>query len=212
VLLHEFRAVDDDPTNTALIKQMVDRNSTAELAALRNAAELGEQITTLVHSFADSVVIEAPLRDVYRFLSRAQDWDQMAHISRVVLDEAVPNVQTLELDSPGIDGTHQTTRMIRVCFPYHSIFYKQTQPPDAMLAHVGRWQLFPTADGVRVTAHNTIMIRPGQAADGLQPARAELTADAVRHLLRENCMAILLHGKDSASSWIQLPRQAQRPG
>jgi ribosome-associated toxin RatA of RatAB toxin-antitoxin module len=205
VLLHEFRAIDDDPNNTALIKQAVDRNSTAELAALRSVAELGDRLAALVHSFADSVVIEAPLQPVYEFLSRAQDWPgQLPHVSRVVLDEAVPNVQTLELDSPGLDGAHVTTRMVRVCFPYHGIVYKQTDPPETMSAHVGRWQLFPTADGVRVTAYNTVLIRPGRATDGLgQPSSAELTGDLVRQLLRKNCLAILLHARNAAGGWAQ---------
>src|SRR5215217_8481965 len=49
VLLHEFRAIDDDPVNTALIKQAVDRNSTAELAALRGVAEFGDRLSMLMY-------------------------------------------------------------------------------------------------------------------------------------------------------------------
>jgi aromatase len=100
-----------------------------------------------------------------------------------------------------VDGAHVTTRMVRVCFPYAGIVYKQTEPPAALSAHVGRWQLHPTAEGVRVTAHNTVLIRPGHAAGSGRAGPVELTADVVRELLRKNCMAILLHAKNAASTW-----------
>jgi len=205
VLLHEFRAVGDDPRNTALIKQAVDRNSTAELAALKNAAELGDGLSMTVHSFADSVVIEAPLAPVYEFLYRAQDWpERLPHISRVIVDEAVPDVQTVEMEAGGADGSVLTTRMVRVCFPYHSIVYKQTQPPDGMSAHVGEWHLYPTAAGVRVTSHNTVMTRPDNAGDVRdQRVSVERTGDMIRQASRENCLAVLLHAKHAAESRIE---------
>src|SRR5882757_5248281 len=39
-LLHDYRAVDDDPEGLAWIDQAVDRNSTSELAALKANVEL----------------------------------------------------------------------------------------------------------------------------------------------------------------------------
>jgi aromatase len=167
VLLHEFRAIGDDPANTARIKQAVDRNSTAELAELKAAAELGEQLPHLVRSFADSVLVDAGIGEVYDFLYRVDDWPgRLPHVSRVILDEAVPNVQTVEMQTRVGDGAPTTARMVRVCSPHHSIVYKQLEPPDILSAHLGGWYLHPTADGVRVTAHNTVMIRPMEAFGG----------------------------------------------
>jgi len=193
VLLHEFRALGDDPANTALIKQAVDRNSTAELAELKTTAELGDQLPYLVHSFADSVIVKAGLGPTYDFLYRVSNWPrELPHITRVVFDEAVPNVQTIEMDTTASpDGMLQTVRMVRVCSPYHSIVYKQTHPPELLAAHLGGWYLYPTVDGVRVTAHNTVMIRPGKV-DALSPNPAiEQAVDMVRQSLRDNCLAIL---------------------
>jgi aromatase len=200
VLLHEFRAIDEDPANTALIKQAVDRTSTAELAALKRIAELGDGLSPLLLSFADSVTVKAAPGPVYRFLYRAQDWPRrLPHVSRLILDEAVPNVQTVEMDVGGADGSVDTSRLVRVCFPPHSIVYKQTQPPAIISAHVGGWHLHPTADGVTVTARNTVLIRPDRAAEVLgQRGGVQATGDLIRHALRKNCLTTLLHAKDAA--------------
>jgi aromatase len=197
VLLHDFRAIGDDLANTALIKQAVDRNGTAKLAALRDTAELGDRLSVLVHSFADSVTVHAPLGTVYEFLYRIQDWPhRLPHVSRLVLDEAVPNVQTVELDASLADGSLNTMRMVRVCFPYHNIVYKQTQPPDILSAHLGGWHLFPTADGVRVTSHNTVMIRSYGADRMIGPnGTVERARELVRQGLRRNCLETLAHAK-----------------
>jgi aromatase len=200
VLLHEFRAIGDDPVNTALIKQAVDRNSTAELAALKRTAELGERLPTLVHSFTDTLTVGAPLEPVYKFLYRAHEWPkQLSHVSRLVLDEAVPNVQTIEMDTGEPDEPQLTTRMVRVCFPYRSIVYKQTHPPQMISAHVGEWRLYPTAEGVRVIARNTVMIRPDGVATG-QPGGVQRDAEMVRDALRRSCQATLLGAKDAAET------------
>jgi aromatase len=199
VLLHGFQAIGDDPDSTALIKQAVDRNSTAQLAAVKSTAELGDRLGTLVHSFSDSVHIAAPAGSVYDYLHRAQDWPRwLPHVSRVVLDEAVPNVQTVEMDVGDPEGLTQTTRLLRACFPPQSIVYKQTEPPEPVWAHVGRWHLHPAADGVRVTAHNTVMIRPDRAAEMLGHfGSVERTGELVRRALSRNCLAILAGAKDA---------------
>jgi aromatase len=202
VLLHEFQAIGDHPGNTVLIKQAVDRNSTAELAAVKRAAELGDRLSTLVHSFADSVVIPSTLRPVYEFLYRVQDWPSLLpHVSRLIVDEAVPNMQTIEMDGGGPAGPVRTMNLVRICFPYHTIVYKQTEPPDVVSAHVGAWQLRPIAQGVRVTATNTVLVRPDRTGGQPgQPAAAEPVGDPIRQALRENSLATLLQAKRSAEA------------
>ena len=215
VLLHEFRTIGDDPGNTALIKQAVDRNSTAELAAVKGIAELGDSLSMLVHSFADSVLIEAPLGTVYEFLYRIQDWPvRLPHVSRLVLDESVPNVQTVEMDAFAADGATRTSQMVRICFPYHSIVYKFTQLPKVMSAHLGAWHLYPTAAGIRATSHNTVMIRPERAGELLGPnGNVELARDLVRQGLRKNCLDTLMHAKrvTEASSSLRTPGASRWP-
>jgi aromatase len=208
VLLHEFQAIDDDPAGTMLIKQAVDRNSTAELSALRSTAELGDRLATLVHSFSETVTIDAPLEPVYDFLHRAGEWPrQLPHVSRLVVDEAVPNVQTIEMDTGDAEGRPLTTEMVRVCFPYHTIVYKQTRPPETMATHVGRWQLHPTAEGLRVTAHNTVLMRPGRD-DPRRPEVREQVGEAIRQGLRRNCLATLLRAKETTEGTV--PPEGER--
>src|SRR5262249_55114665 len=161
VLLHKFRAVDDDPGDIARIATAVDRDSGAKLAALKSIAELGRLSSNLVYSFANSTTIASDPGPVYDFLYRAREWPgRLPHVSRLILDEAVPNVQTIEMDTREPDGSARTARLVRVCFPCESIVYKQSPPPELMSAHVGRWRVYPVAAGVRVTSHNTVMIRP----------------------------------------------------
>jgi aromatase len=200
VLLHEFRAIGDHPGNTELIKQAVDRSSTAELAMLKSTAELDRRLSTLVHSLADSVTVRAEPGPVYDFLYRAQDWPQrLPHVSSVVLDETVPNLQTIELDTVGADGSTRTTGLVRVCFPYHSIVYKQTRPPDVLSAHLGEWHLYPTADGVRVTSRHTVMLDPERATRLLgRYATVEQARSLVRRTLASSCLATLMHAKSAA--------------
>ena len=199
VLLHEFRAVGDDPVNIALIKQAVDRNSTAELAALKSTAEFGDRLSMLVHSFDDSVTIGAKPEAVYDFLYRVHEWPRrLPHVSRLILDEAVPNVQTLEMETGAPGEPLTTTSLVRVCFPYHSIRYKQIRPPQVMSAHVGEWRLHRTDDGVTVTAHNTVLLRPDGPGDVLaQRAAIQRTGETIRHALQRNCLATLLRAKEA---------------
>jgi aromatase len=197
VLLHQFRAVGDDPGNIALITQAVDRNSTAELAALKTTAEMGKQSSKLVYSFANSMTIASEPGPVYDFLYRAREWPgRLPHVNRLILDEAVPNVQTIEMDTAELDGSVRTARLVRVCFPYESIVYKQTEPPELMSAHVGRWRVYPVAAGVRVTSHNTVMIHPDRVRRLLG---SDATVEQAYQLIRETV---------SNNNWITL-RQAK---
>lgn len=206
VLLHEFRAVNDSPAATMLIKQAVDRNSTAQLAELKHIAEQAEQLPMLVHSFAESVIVKSPAGPVYDFLHRAQDWPRrLPHVARLTLDEVVPNVQTIEMDAASQDGSMQTTRSIRVCFPYHSIVYKQTLPPEFMAAHLGAWHLYPTAEGVRVSSNHTVLVSAEKVRAALGPgATAERVRGLVRQLLGSDSLSTLMHAKSAAEGLVDL--------
>jgi aromatase len=165
-----------------------------------------------VRTFADTVIVKAGLGPVYDFLYRVQDWPQrLPHVERVILDEAVPNVQSVEMDTMAADGSPFTTRMVRVCSPYHSIMYKQTEPPDLLSAHIGGWHLFPTADGVRVTAHNTVMIHPDTLQAPAPNVGVGRAGELVRQTLRKHCLATLAHVKYAAEGQLDWPALRAAP-
>jgi aromatase len=202
LLHHDFRTVHDDPAEVALVERAVDRNSVAELAALKRVAELGESYGDLVLSFEDSVTIDAPAALVYDFLRRAGDWpSRLPHVVRLELTEPAPDLQTMTMDTRGPDGSVHTTTSVRVCFPHDRIVYKQTGTPPIMAAHTGRWTLLPTAAGVEVVSQHTVVIRPERVlevlgADGTVAGAREL----IRRALGTNSSTTLRHAKTAAEA------------
>ena len=118
-LLHDYRAVDDKPGSLAWIERAVDRNSRAELGALKATAELARQSEELLLTFDDTVRIAGAARDVYEFIYDAARWtERLPHVSRVRLVEDVPNIQELEMDTKAKDGSAHTTSSVRICLPH----------------------------------------------------------------------------------------------
>ncbi|MCE7081088.1 aromatase/cyclase [Streptomyces sp. ST2-7A] len=195
-LLHDFRAVGDDPENTAWITRAVDRNSDAELAALRATAERGAGgDDELLLVFDDEVPVSADPGEVYAFIRDGGQWDlRLPHVTRVVLEEPAPDIQLLEMDTRTKDGSVHTTRSVRVCFPTERIVYKQLQPPALMSAHTGRWTFRPSATGSGgvVASRHTVVINPAKVT-GVLGAGATV-ADArrfVRDALSANSTATI---------------------
>lgn len=205
-LLHDFRAVDDDPERLAWVQKAVDTNSTAELAALKETLE-----TTVgarreqTFSFADSVSIDGAAEDVYEFVDRADLWTQrLPHVARALLIEDEPGVQTLEMDTRAPDGSTHTTKSVRICFPYLRIVYKQTSLPALMSLHAGEWRFTPDParpGAVLATSHHTVRIAQERIADVLG-ADADLAKarKLVRDTLGANSMITLQHAKQFAES------------
>ncbi|MEU4338504.1 aromatase/cyclase [Micromonospora lupini] len=191
LLLHDFTVVDDEPDAAAWVERAVDANSTAELGALRAAARSANAGTRL--SFEDSVSVPAPAADVYDFLYRADRWvERLPHVARVDLSEDEPNVQTLEMDTLAPDGAVHTTRSIRVGFPAERIVYKQTTLPPLLAAHTGVWTLRPEGDGVTVTSHHTVVLRPERIEELLGPGATLAGArELVQHNLSTNSVRTL---------------------
>jgi aromatase len=172
-LRHDYRAVGDDPDGLAWIEQAVERNSTAELAALKAGAERAAGPM----SFADSVRVAGRAEDVYAFLDRAELWERrLPHVARVALTEDTPGLQVLEMDTRTAAGDRHTTRSVRVCRPHRRIVYKQTLLPALLSLHTGEWSIEPDGDGVRVTSRHTVVIREDAVqavlGPGADPARA----------------------------------------
>jgi aromatase len=208
-LLHDYRAVDDDPAGLDWIDQAVDTNSRSELAALKINVESAHNNSELLLSFEDTVRIDAPARDVYDFLDQAQLWtERVPHVAAVTLTEDVPGLQVLEMDTRTKDGATHTTKSVRVCFPHSRIVYKQTVVPALMTLHTGYWLLAEDGAGTTATAQHTVLINPARiteilgAGAGLDQAR-----DYLRTALSGNSRATLGYAKDYAESHVEQPAQ-----
>jgi aromatase len=192
------------------VGRAVDRNSTAELGALKTMAEQHGDPDELWVSFADSVEVAGEPEDVYQFLARAQDWPlRLSHVVSLDLDEEVPDVQHMTMDTRSPDGSVHRTTSVRVCFPNSHIVYKQTGLPALMSAHTGRWTLERYETGVVATSHHTVVLRPSAVAELLGPDATFADARAaVRAALGANSLATLTMAKQFAEA--RNPQRAEQ--
>ncbi|MFI6944578.1 aromatase/cyclase [Streptomyces sp. NPDC050422] len=199
-LLHDYRAVDDNPDDLKWIDEAVDRNSGSELAALKENVERATHQAELSFSFEDTVRIDGDAKDVYDFLNEAGRWtDRLPHVTRVELTEDTPGLQTLEMDTLAKDGSAHTTKSIRVCFPDESIAYKQITLPALLQLHTGRWTLAAEGDATLATSQHTVTLNTANitAILGADAGVAE-AREFVRTALSTNSRATLGHAKDFA--------------
>ncbi|MEV0667870.1 aromatase/cyclase [Actinomadura luteofluorescens] len=182
-LAHDYAAVGDDPDALALIDRAVEGNSTAELDALRRAAETGGD-EGLTLEFSDGELVHGPLEAAYDFVNECDRWpERLPHVLRVALTEDEPGLQFMEMDTRSPDGSAHTTASGRVCVPGERIVYKQTTTPPVMRTHNGEWRFEDAGDGaVRVTSRHTVVIDPG-ALGG--PAAGGMDLPAVRERIRD---------------------------
>lgn len=171
VLGHDWTLTDE--TSGRWVTDTLDRNSTAEIGAVKVWSERPHPLTDLLFTFTDEVDIPGPAEEVYAFLHRADLWpERLPHVARLGLTTvpasdatAGAEVQTLEMDTRTADGSVHTTRSVRLCFPHERIVYKQTTVPRALLAHSGEWLLTGSPDGTtRVTARHSVALDP----DGIE--------------------------------------------
>jgi aromatase len=200
LLLHDYRAVDDDPANLEWIAKAVDRNSNSELGALKANAELATSRGDLLLSFEDTVSLEGSAEAAYDFVNEANLWEQrLPHVARVSLEEDVPGLQMLEMDTRTKDGSVHTTKSVRVTFPHERIVYKQIQVPALMRLHTGLWTF--SANDATATSQHTVVINEDNIAAVLGPEAG--VADArtfVHQALSANSMATLGLARDFAKA------------
>jgi aromatase len=201
-LLHDYRAIDDDPASLAWIDEAVDRNSRSELAALKANVELAHSAAELTFSFVDTVLVDGPARQVYDFVDEAHLWtERLPHVASVRFEETAPGVQTLEMDTRAKDGSTHTTKSYRVTFPHHKIAYKQVTLPALMTLHTGYWTFEETADGVAASSQHTVTINPANIARVLgESATVADAKDYVRTALSTNSRATLGYAKAHAEA------------
>ncbi|MEU3554295.1 aromatase/cyclase [Streptomyces fragilis] len=201
-LLHDYRAVDDDPGSLKWIDEAVDQNSRSELAALKSNVERAHADRDLTFSFEDTVRIAGSAKDVYDFVNEADKWDErLPHVAKVRLEEDAVGLQTLEMDTRAKDGSVHTTKSYRVCFPNHRIAYKQVTLPALMTLHTGYWTFEDDGDGVRASSQHTVVLNTANIERVLGPdATVEDARTYVHNALSTNSRATLGHAKDYAES------------
>lgn len=196
-LLHDYRAVDDDPEKLRWIDEAVDRNSQTELAALRDNAELATGSAELLATFTDEVRVAGAGKDVFDFINEAGRWpERLPHVSRVDLREDTPGLQVLAMDTRAGDGSEHTTESVRVAFPDDTIVYKQLRMPPLMSLHTGIWRIVPDGDEVVASSTHTVAVNeanvPGVLGEGATVADARAF---LRKALGGNSLATLEHAK-----------------
>jgi aromatase len=158
-LLHEYRAVDDDPESLAWIDKAVDANSRTELAALKQNVELAHGTPERTFSFEDSVCVEGALKDVYDFINQADRWsERLPHVAEVQLTESQPGLQTLTMNTRAKDGSTHSTKSFRVCLPERKIAYKQVTLPALMSLHTGYWTFAERDGAVVASSQHTVVL------------------------------------------------------
>ncbi|MFH8784981.1 aromatase/cyclase [Streptomyces roseoverticillatus] len=196
-LLHDYRAIDDDPEGLAWIDEAVDRNSRSELAALKTNVELAHAAEEVTFSFEDTVQINGSAKDVYDFINEAHLWsERLPHVATVRLEEDTPGLQTLEMDTRAKDGSTHTTKSFRVTFPSHKIAYKQVTLPALMTLHTGYWTFAENEDGVAASSQHTVVLNTENITKILGPDAGIAEArEYVHTALSTNSRATLGHAK-----------------
>ncbi|MEV7616919.1 aromatase/cyclase [Streptomyces sp. NPDC089799] len=202
-LLHDYRAVDDDPASLEWIDRAVDRNSRSELAALKTNVEAAHAAEALTFSFEDTVRVAGSAKDVYDFVNEAGLWpERLPHVATVRLTEDTPGLQELEMDTRAKDGSVHTTKSYRVTFPHHRIAYKQTTLPALMTLHTGYWTFTDHADGTSsASSQHTVTVNTANIARILGPEATVEDAKAYIHTaLSTNSTATLNHARAHAEN------------
>jgi aromatase len=192
-LLHDYRALNDDPQSLAWIDDAVDRNSRSELAALKVNVERTHAAAAVTFSFEDSVTIDGTAKDVYDFINEAHLWaERLPHVARVRMTEDTPGLQTLEMDTRAVDDSVHTTKSYRVTFPHHGIAYKQVTLPALMLLHTGYWTFAEAESGVTASSRHTVVLNTANIQGILGDDATVADARAfVRNALSTNSLATL---------------------
>jgi ribosome-associated toxin RatA of RatAB toxin-antitoxin module len=194
---HHFAAVDNDPVAIEWINAALDRNSEAELAALRRIAELGLPTDEVLFAFEDTVATYGRATDVYEFIRRGDLWPlRLPHVERATMTETEDGVQDLTMVTRTSDGATHTTQSTRICLPGKRLAYKQHRMPALLLGHSGQWTC---ADDGTLTARHLVAVNPAAVADVLGPDKT--LADArgfLRDALGENSRATLTYAREYA--------------
>jgi aromatase len=197
VFRHWFCAQGDDEAILDKIEEVVDRNTRAELASLRDAAGRGH----LLVDFEDEVAVGAAQEKVFRFLARAEQWPELIpHVARVELTEDAADIQVLQMDTAESTGGADihTTTSVRVLLAPDTIVYKQITLPPFLTAHVGSWHV--RDDGTTVARHTVVLKEEAITAMLGPDATVDQAGALVRRSIGGNSAATLLRARELAAA------------
>lgn len=195
-LLHDYRAVADDPDALEWISRAVDTNSRSELHALRVNIQLADQLRDVTFSFDDSIEINAPATRAYEFINQAQLWsERLPHVVDSTFSEDEAGLQTLELQTRSANGSIHTTKSYRIAFADRRIVYKQITLPPLLALHTGCWT-FVEGSGTttKVTSQHTVVLNTKKISETLgEGATITDAREYVHRALSTNSRATLEH-------------------
>lgn len=165
-LLHDCRAVSNEPATLEFIADTLDRNSTAELAALKEAAEREAADERLVVEIEDTVRVDGSVADVYEFLQDAAAWPgRIPHIVSVEARDGGENVQLLDWVTHTERGVDHPSKVVRVCFPPDRIVYRHLLIPPLAAVHTGSYTVTADGDGTLVSSRHTVVLSESGVTD-----------------------------------------------
>ncbi|MFJ8888480.1 aromatase/cyclase [Streptomyces sp. NPDC102402] len=179
-LSHCFTVVGDDLAGTEWLTRATSENSRAQLARLKETAELWTRLDELQLTVEESVRVQGPAELVYQFLYDVQDWpEHLAHVVRADVREDRPGIQVVTMDTRTPGAPARTTESVRVCFPHAGhIAFKETLASPLLAAHRGEWSVTPDENGVTAAVTHSVLLREeavesvlGRGADLAQARR-----------------------------------------
>ncbi|MFF3349286.1 SRPBCC family protein [Streptomyces sp. NPDC002779] len=165
-LLHDCRPASDEAAVLEFIADTLDRNSTAELAAFKEAAEREAADERLVVEIEDTARIDGSVADVYEFLADAAAWPgRIPHIVSVDARDGGENVQLLDWVTHTERGVDHPSKVVRVCFPPERIAYRHLLIPPLAAVHTGCYTVTADGDGTLVSSRHTVVLAQGGVPD-----------------------------------------------
>jgi ribosome-associated toxin RatA of RatAB toxin-antitoxin module len=168
----------------ALVRNFVDGNASAEMAAFRAFVE---DKTDHLTSVVTRVPVRAPAGEVYSALANVCAWPGiLPHCESldVTYDDGRYQEFLMRVETPA--GT-EAFRSVRACDPDTlSINYFQPEPPGTMRQHHGSWRVRATEGGSEVIAKHTALLNTGACESAFGTADLQEQKSRVRALLDRN--------------------------
>ncbi|MFV2022765.1 aromatase/cyclase [Micromonospora sp. LOL_023] len=156
-LVHDYRAVDDDPSNLDWIAAVLDRLSSDELAAFQVAAEMAAGRRDRLLTFTDTATFDGTRSEVYEFLRDPRYWvGSVADMVAVEVTRDTDGVQAVRTEVATGHGVH-ASELVRVCLIPSKIAYRHLTVPPLATVHTGEWVVEEHDGKVTVTARHTVV-------------------------------------------------------
>ena len=183
-LLHRCSVLGDDPSALESTARVIDTIADAETQAVKRAAELVAGTPELKVEVTDTVGIAGSEKAVHHALHDVRSWPGiLPHVARAEVVQDTDGRQLVEIETVERSGKPLAMRTARVSLAPYAVVYKQLALPPISSSHHVRWHIEPTAGGVEVTSHQTVIVEPPGIERMLGSGKG--TADATEFIQRE---------------------------